>query len=272
VLFNGILAGAVKMGMTEAVLIVDDEPSTWSVWSEALEKHGYPVSQADNAAQARRLLEQQEIGLALVNLQKNGKVGGMDLLDWLKEGHPNTDVIMITSYATMNTSIEALRKGAYDYLVTPVNIVEVISRVERCMSERRESAERLAVIEQIEAQLNQLKQQLLPKGEEWASHDYILETPDIIVDRRKQLVVKNGEPVQLSPTEFEMLDYLVSNAERVVNASELIQAVQGYEMDEEDARPIVRVNIRRLRQKIEDDTANPRYIITVRSKGYRFAS
>ena len=258
------------MSMAEMVLIVDDEHSKWAVWSEALEKHGYPVTQADNAEQARHLLNKQEFGIALINLKKNGKVGGLDLLDWLKEDHPNTDVIMITSYATMNTSIEALRKGAYDYLVTPVNIVEVVSRVDRCMAERRESAERLAVIEQIENKLNQLKQQLHPEGEERSSHRYILETPNIIVDRRKQLVVKNGDPVQLSPTEFDMLDYLVSNAERVVSASELVQAVQGYSMDEMEARPIVRVNIRRLREKIEDNTANPRYIVTVRSKGYRF--
>lgn len=258
------------MSMAEMVLIVDDERSKWAVWSEALEKRGYPVTQADNAQQARHLLNRQEFGIALINLKKNGKVGGMDLLDWLKEDHPNTDVIMITSYATMNTSIEALRKGAYDYLVTPVNIVEVVSRVDRCMAERRESAERLAVIEQIENKLNHLKQQLHPEGEERSSHRYILETPNIIVDRRKQLVVKNGDPVQLSPTEFDMLDYLVSNAERVVSASELVQAVQGYSMDEMEARPIVRVNIRRLREKIEDNTANPRYIVTVRSKGYRF--
>jgi len=259
------------MAMAETVLIVDDERSKWSVWSEALEKQGYPVSQANNAQEAIQLLEKREFGIALINLQKNGKVGGMDLLDWLKQDSPNTDVIMITSYATMNTSIEALRKGAYDYLVTPVNIVEVVSRVDRCMTERRESAERLAVIEQIEARLNQLKQQLLPEGEERSSHEFILETPDIIVDRRKRLVVKKGEAVQLSPTEFDMLDYLVSNAERVVSASELISAVQGYDINEMDARPIVRVNIRRLREKIEDDTANPRYIVTVRSKGYRFA-
>ncbi len=86
------------------------------------------------------------------------------------------------------------------------------------------------------------------------------------------MVVQNGELISLSPTEFDMLDYLVSNGDRVVSASELIRAVQGYEMDEMDARPIVRVNVRRLRQKIEEDTANPRHILTVRSRGYRFAA
>jgi DNA-binding response OmpR family regulator len=260
------------MSMKESVLIVDDEHSEWAAWSEALENHGYPVSHADNGIQARRLLDKREFGLALVNLKANGKLGGVDLLDWITETHPTTDVIMITSYATMNASIEALRKGAYDYLVTPLNTMEVVSRVERCMTERRESAERLAVIEQIELKLNQLKEQLLPEVETRASHNYILETPDIIVDRRKRLAVKDGEPVQLSPTEFDILDYMASNTERVISASELIRAVQGYEMDEMDARPIARVNIRRLRQKIEDDTSNPRYILTVRSKGYRFAT
>ena len=259
------------MAAGENILIVDDERSKWSAWAAALEKQGYSISQADNAVQARQLLEKKDFGLALVNLQKNGKVGGMDLLDWLKDRHPTTDVIMITSYATMNTSIEALRKGAYDYLVAPVNIVEVVSRVDRCMSERRESAERLAVIEEIEKKLVLLKEQLLPEGVDRITHDHIVETSHIIVDRRKRLVVKDGEPVQLSPTEFDMLDYLVSNAERVVSASEIIRAVQGYDMDEMDARPIVRVNIRRLRQKIEDDTNRPRYILTVRSKGYRFS-
>jgi DNA-binding response OmpR family regulator len=78
--------------------------------------------------------------------------------------------------------------------------------------------------------------------------------------------------VQLSPTEFDILDYLVANSDRVVSASEIIQAVQGYEMEEMEARPIVRVNIRRLRQKIEDDTSNPRHIVTVRSRGYRFSA
>lgn len=260
------------MPKMETILIVDDEQSKWSVWSEALEKQGYAVLQADNAEQAHRLMHRQAFGLALVNLEKNGRVGGMDLLDWIKEFHPGTDVIMITNYAKMNTSLEALRKGAYDYLVTPFNIVEVISRVDRCMTERRESAERLAVIEQIEYRLNQLKQKLLPEGEERVSPEHVIETANIIVDRRKRLVVKDGRPVQLSPTEFDMLDYLVSNAERVVSACELIRAVQGYAMNEEDARPIVRVNIRRLRQKIEDDTSKPRFILTVRSKGYRFAA
>lgn len=259
------------MQSTESVLIVDNEKSTWKVWTEALENQGYQTAHADSIDDAVDLFRENNIGLVLVSVKSNRYMSGLDLLDWIKENKPTTDVIVVTTYATLDCSIGALRKGAYDYLVKPVNTVEVVSRVDRCMSERQEVSGRLQVINQIELMLNQLKAQLLPEGDDRLSHDQIVETPNIIVDRRKRLVVQNGEPVQLSPTEFDILDYLVTNSDRVVSASDLIRAVQGYDMDEEDARPIVRVNVRRLRQKIEADTSNPRHIITVRSRGYRFA-
>jgi two-component system, OmpR family, alkaline phosphatase synthesis response regulator PhoP len=259
------------MVSAESILIVDNDQAKWSVWSEALETQGYPVGHAENVEEAQSLFKHQDYGLALLNLKKNGGMSGIDFLDWIKEHQSNTDVIVVTTYAQLNSSLGALRKGAYDYLVTPVNIVEVISRVDRCMAERREVAERLEVIDQIELKLNQLKIQLLPKGNGSLANDHFFETQSIIVDRHKRLVVRDGEPIQLSPTEFDMLDFLASNGDRVVSASEIIRAVQGYDMDEADARPIVRVNIRRLRQKIEADTANPEHIITVRSRGYRFA-
>jgi DNA-binding response OmpR family regulator len=260
------------MKSAESILIVDDENTVQKSWTEALEKQGFDIAQASSFDQAQSLFDHSAVGLALVNLKSNGHMRGLDLLEWIKENNPSTDVILVSSYSNLDSSISALRKGAYDYLVKPVNITEVVTRVNRCMTERQESAERIQVINQIEMMLNQLKTTLVPESVERSNHEHILETPDIIVDRRKRLVVQNGEPVQLSPTEFDMLDYLATNGDRVVSASELIRAVQGYEMDEMDARPIVRVNVRRLRQKIETDTANPRHILTVRSRGYRFAA
>lgn len=259
------------MNTTESILIVDDQNDIQAAWTDALKNQGYKTEAARTIQEAEALFEHDEFGLALVNLRSNGHLRGLEMLDWIKEYSPSTDVILVTSYSTLDTSISALRKGAYDYLVKPVNIAEVVTRVNRCMSERQEAAERLQMINQIEMMLNQLKVTLAPEKDEHST-DHIIETPNIIVDRRKRLVVQNGEQIQLSPTEFEMLDYLASNGDRVVSASELIRAVQGYEMEENDARPIVRVNIRRLRQKIEEDTSNPRHILTVRSRGYRFAA
>lgn len=259
------------MPAEESVLIIDNEESVWTAWSSALQKHGYSIDHVNTVEEAINVLNEQNYGLALVNLKVNGHNDGLNSLEEIQETAPGIDVIVITTYGTLNSSIDALHKGAYDYLIKPVNTMEIVSRVERCMNRRKESAERLQLIHQVEMMLTQLKKQLQPENEEKPTHEHIFETPNIIVDRRKRLVVQDGQPVQLSPTEFDMLDYLVSNGDRVVSASELIRAVQGYDMEEMDARPIVRVNIRRLRQKIEKDTSNPRHIVTVRSRGYRFA-
>jgi two-component system KDP operon response regulator KdpE len=97
-----------------------------------------------------------------------------------------------------------------------------------------------------------------------------IQTPALTIDRQKRLVVKDGKPLMLTSTEFDLLDFLASQPERVVTAQELIRAVQGYEISENDARPIVRVHIRRLRQKLEENPDQPGYILNVRGKGYRF--
>jgi len=262
----------VGMSTEESILIIDNEESLWTSWSNALQKKGYTIDHVNTMSEALNVLDDRNFGLVLVNLRVNGNGHGMAMLDQIQAKSPGIDMIVITTYCTLNSSIDALQKGAYDYLIKPVNTMEVVSRVDRCMSERKEAAERLQLINQVEMMLSQLKSQLKPENEDRPSHQHIYERSNIIVDRRKRLVVQNGEPVQLSPTEFDMLEYLVSNEDRVVSASELIRAVQGYDMEEMDARPIVRVNIRRLRQKLEPDTSNPRHIVTVRSRGYRFAA
>jgi DNA-binding response OmpR family regulator len=257
------------MRTSESILIVDDDKQVWKTWAEALEAQGYDTSHAFSMNDALPLFEENNFGLALVNLVSNGRVHGMDVVEWIRENNPFMDVIVVATNATLDASIDALRKGAYDYLIKPVNVVEVVSRVDRCMNGRQEDAEQLQMIKQIEMMLGQLKNQLSPEGDDNQESEH---TSSIIVDRRKRTVVQEGEQIQLSPTEFDMLDYLATNDDRVVSASELIRAVQGYELDEMDARPIVRVNIRRLRQKIEPDTNNPSHILTVRSRGYRFAA
>lgn len=259
------------MVLEESILIVSDDKRSRAVWSEAIQKLGFVVECFNNHKEAHQLFDDHHFGLVIVDLHNGSRADGVEFVEWINTHHSAMDVIVITTSAILNYSLEILRKCTYDYLITPINLTDLVSRVRRCMDERREHAERLEMIEKIEMMLTQLKQQLLDDEDIQSNPDHVLENNDLVVDRRKRLVINEGKPVQLSPTEFEMLDYLASNADRVVSASELIRAVQGYDMDEMDARPIVRVNIRRLRQKIESDTNNPERILTVRSRGYRFA-
>ncbi|MEW5718080.1 MAG: winged helix-turn-helix domain-containing protein, partial [Chloroflexota bacterium] len=98
------------------------------------------------------------------------------------------------------------------------------------------------------------------------------QTATLVIDRQKRLVVRGNELLELTATEFDILDYLARHSDRVIMANELIKAIQGYDVVETDARPIVRVHIQRLRQKLGDDPENPRYILNVRGKGYRFVT
>ncbi len=93
---------------------------------------------------------------------------------------------------------------------------------------------------------------------------------DIAVDTLKQIVVVRGEPVGLTSTEYDILVYLMRNRRRVVSCRELVLEVQGHDLDEWDARVVLRSHIHRLRGKIEIDPSDPQFIATIRGRGYTF--
>ncbi len=255
--------------MPSTILVVDDDYAIRKVLAATLEAQEYTVAQASDADKAVALFKQRGFDLAMIDYQMpGGSMDGLELLAWVRQNHPTCDVIIMTGFATLDNSILALRKGAYDYLIKPIALSQVLESVQSCLQHRQAEAERQRLISQMEAMLAQLRGN--GPGEEARPDERILESSDLIIDRKKRLVVHRGEQVTLTSTEFDILEFLAAHSERVVTSKELIRSVQGYEIDELEARPIVRVNIRRLRQKIEDDPNIPTHILTVRTHGYRF--
>jgi DNA-binding response OmpR family regulator len=255
-----------------SLLVVDDDEAIRKVLLGTLEAQSYHVSQACDADEAMALAQQHNFDLVLTDYQMpSGSMDGLELLSWLRQNTPATDVILMTGFASMDNSILALRRGAFDYLIKPIAISQVLESVRGCLQKRQAANERLRLIAQMEAMLEQLKgQHAAVSTPEVTSAGRILEASDLIIDRKKRLVVHRGQQVTLTATEFDMLEFLAAHSERVVTAQELIRSVQGYDIEELDARPIVRVNMRRLRQKIETDPNHPEHILTVRTHGYRF--
>ncbi len=253
-----------------SILVVDDEKTIRAVVSEALENHGFRVSAAGSADQALGVCAQQSFDLVIADLRMPGSMDGMDLLVELHRRYPDTVVIMLTAFATLDSAISALRQGAYDYLVKPISLAQIIETVERGLAKRREEIRRRELITQLEETMQALKRESRSAQAEMSTAGRFVQTPTLIVDRQKRIVVRGNESIGLTATEFDLLDYLACNSDRVVTARELIRAVQGYDLAEADARPILRVHIQRLRQKLEEDSEHPRYILNVRGKGYRF--
>jgi DNA-binding response OmpR family regulator len=100
----------------------------------------------------------------------------------------------------------------------------------------------------------------------------ILTTGNLTVDLHRREARLDDRVLELTPTEFDTLAYFITNAERVVSCRDLVKAVHGYDTTENSARPIMRVHIHRLRQKIEADAANPVRLLTIRSAGYMLTS
>ena len=260
------------MKLGEHILVVDDEAAIRLVICDALESHGYQVTTAADPAEALQSCERQEFDLALIDIKMPGNVDGLDLLTDITRRWPQTVVIMMSGYGTLDSAINALRKGALDYITKPASMSQIIESVERGLARRREESRHQHLIAQIEETLRELKRERATAAlAENTEAERFVQTSEITIDRQKRLVVRGGESIELTATEFDLLDYMARHADRIVTASELVKATQGYEISDIDARPMVRVHIRRLRQKLERDPDNPRTIVNVRGKGYRFA-
>lgn len=259
------------MAIEKRILIVDDEETILEVMSDAVRSQGYSVETASGPELALSYCEKINFDMAIVDMRMPGKMDGLALLCEVRKRWPTMIVIMLTAYASIDTAIAALRQGAYDYLVKPVGISQILASIERGLMKSEKEAHMRRMINELESVLEALKLEygIIPMN----GHEVqrFIQTPAVTIDRQKRLVVKDGKPVILTATEFDLLDFLASQPERVVTSQELIRAVQGYELSEADARPIIRVHIRRLRQKLEEDPDQPAYILNVRGKGYRFA-
>ncbi|CAG1011225.1 Transcriptional regulatory protein KdpE [Anaerolineae bacterium] len=253
----------------EHILVVDDEENLCAIIADALTSHGYQVRTASNPQDALRACEHDVFALALIDLKMPGPLDGIGLLTEIHKRWPQIIVIVMTGYGTLDSAIAALRQGAFDYLTKPARITQIIESTERGLTKRRDDLRRGKLIANLETTLSELKSHN-SSGQTELAADRLIRTETLVIDRQKRLVVRDNQSLELTSTEFDLLEYLARNANRVVTARELVKVIQGYDLAEMDARPLVRVHIQRLRQKLEDDADNPRFILNVRGKGYRF--
>jgi len=257
------------------ILVVDDEAAERITLGEVLRLEGYQVTLAASGEEALTVVRQQEppYDLAILDLRLPG-VDGLQVLDGIRRLSADTVVILITGYGTLETAVQALRKGAYDFLLKPSPVDEVLAAVRRALSELKAGRHRRTLVTQLQRTLKELMatdglDEVVPEPIE---DEGVLVVGDVQIDKAKHLVTYQGRTVDLTPTEFRLLECLVNRVDQVCTPQELVRCAQGYETDAWGARSIVRVHIRRLRRKLEPDPEHPRYILNVRGVGYLFAS
>ena len=222
------------------VLVVDDAKSLREFVRRNLDVRGYRVVTAVNGADALAQFQAHEIDLVILDLIMP-QMDGLEVIRRLRMTS-NVPIIVLSALGEENTKIQALNRGADDYLTKPFGVGELLARVQAVL--RR-------------AQHAPLKQE-----------SPVIVRGSIVLDRERHEVTIDGQPVDLTPTEFSLLEYLMRNAGKVLPHRAILQNVWGPEYGQE--AEYLRVYIGRLRQKIEPDPNNPKYLHTERGVGYSF--
>jgi two-component system KDP operon response regulator KdpE len=223
------------------ILLVDDESAIRRALRPPLVELGFQVVEASRGEEALQLLRSGPIDVVLLDVNMPG-IGGVETLRRIRAFAPRLPVIMLTVRDAEEEKVEALELGADDYVTKPFSTRELIARLRAAVRRVRAPAR---------------------------AEDAPIEIGEIRLEPVKRLVLKRGEPVHLTRKEFDILHCLMSRAGRVVTYARLLTAVWGADCREEVE--YLRTFVRQLRKKIEDDPANPVYLLTDVYVGYRFA-
>ena len=228
--------------MSYNILICDDEQDIVSALKIYLEAEGYRTFAAANGKEALELLDREDIHLVLLDIMMP-VLDGVSALSRLRE-FSNVPVILLTAKSEDTDKVLGLNIGADDYITKPFNPVELLARVR-----------------------SQLRRYLQLGG--GAVRESVLVIGPISLDDGSKAVTLDGEPVNLTPREYEILKLLMQNPGRVFHPRDLYRKV--WNEEPYGAESTVAVHIRHLREKLEIDPASPRYIRAVWGQGYKIS-
>ena len=232
--------------MGKTILIVEDEQNIVDILSFNLGREGYDTLEAYDGPTGLQLALEQNPDLILLDLMLPG-MNGFDVCRKVRESGSTTPILMLTAREEETDKVLGLELGADDYITKPFSMRELMARV-------KANIRRAAMAPQTPAPA--------PEGE-------ALRFGRLVIQKGEATATKDGADLELTPREFELLAYLAAHAGRVFSRQELMERVWNYEGYVGDVRA-VDVAIRRLREKVEDDPAQPKYIITRRGAGYYF--
>jgi two-component system, OmpR family, KDP operon response regulator KdpE len=223
-----------------SVLIVDDDASVRRALQITLQTLGFSTSEASGGEEALMLAGTAPCDVVLLDMNLPG-LDGLEICRQLRRLLPRVAILMLTVRDSEDDKVQALEAGADDYVTKPFHIRELTARV-------RAAVRRAQALEDN------------TKG--------VIRIGDIELDPARREVHKAGNPVRMTPKEFDLLHYLMAHAGLPITHGRLLNAIWGPEYGNEVE--YLRTFMRQLRKKVEDDPANPKYLITDVQIGYRF--
>lgn len=283
--------GSTTAQTAATILVVDDEGANRYSVRKALQKVGYSVDEAPGGEEALEMIKNQEYDVVLTDIRMQG-IDGVELLRRIKDMSPDAIVILMTGYASLNTAVEALRLGAHDYLIKPGTSMDIRQSIARGVERAKNLRRRRRLLDTIKNDVNELTRADVENARPVAEPEEEPEVEEIRLPVALPAPENNGNvmqlgpltvypgryqisvderPIDLTPTEFDLLLYLAAHRGRVVPCNELVREVRGYPVNETEAREVIRPHVSNLRRKLKSAGQDADVIVNVRGIGYRLS-
>ncbi|MBN1595203.1 response regulator transcription factor [candidate division FCPU426 bacterium] len=223
------------------ILIIEDEAPILTGLEDALLAEGYEVMTASNGELGLKTALQEKTELILLDIMLP-KLNGFDLISQFRQKNKTTPIIMLTAKGQERDKIKGFALGADDYVTKPFSVKELTARVKAVLKRSLQTAPAVA--------------------------EYVLE--GIHFDFKALKARKAQQEIALSPREYDLLRYLIEHKGEVISRAQILQAIWQYDLENTPTTRTIDNYIVKLRQKVEKKPDQPRHILTVHGKGYRF--
>jgi DNA-binding response OmpR family regulator len=265
------------MKISGHILIIDDEATLRKTLARILQQAGFEVTTAESAEHGLSFLEATNFDLVYMDLRMPG-LAGLDALSLIHEKYQTLPVILFTAQPDVNSAVEALRRGASDYLLKPLKPEAIIEKTKTVLASQKREKRKREIMMQMDALQAELKS--LEKGENVeviagqsnSSADRFIKRGALTLDLHARRVGIGERLIALPPTSFDYLLVLARHSPNVVDYQTLVAEAQGYQADTREAQELTKWHIHELRQAIEADARIPSYLINVRGTGYRLVA
>ena len=232
--------------MQHKILVVEDEEIIRMGLRDNFELENYLVETAEDGEEAIAKAEAFQPHLVVLDLMLPKK-SGFEVCRVLRKKHPHVIIIMLTAKTEETSKVAGLEMGADDYVTKPFSILELLARVK--------------------AFLRRIQASTPSPGD---VNPDVVEFADVRLDFKKYEATRQGQSIEMSTREFQLLRYFWSRKGEVILREDLLQEIWGYTPDNMPTTRTIDNHIVKLRQKLEEDPANPRLILSIRGAGYKF--
>lgn len=263
----------------EAVLLVEDDRMMGESLTEILHDSGYAVALVGSGSEALDLLAQQEFAVVVSDIRMPA-VDGIAVLHAARQSAAPPEVILLTGHAALETSLAALREGAFDYLLKPCQPERLVQRVGDAVESRSARLHKETAVQHI---MHAFQEMTEPDGadtppthgngtaalaaeadSDTPADDSVLRVGALTIGDEHYSAMFNGEDLHLTPTEHALLREMATHPGKVFTYRELVFAMHGYDVSTMEAKILLKTHIRNLRAKI-----NPDVLVNIRGTGYK---